>query len=79
MESLLRPNNCKLLETTLSKLLGRSVKLQCELRAGLEVDLPGEREENHQPEKDPMEEFKNDELIRAALELFQAEIAESKE
>ncbi len=79
MESLQRPNNCKLLETTLSKLLGRPIRLRCETRVGLVVDLPAEKEENQQPDKDPMEEFKNDELIRAALELFQAEIAETKE
>jgi DNA polymerase-3 subunit gamma/tau len=79
MESLLRPNNCKLLETTLSKLLGRPVGLRCETRAGLTVDLPEEKEENQQPDKDPMEEFRKDDLIRTALELFQAEIAETKE
>jgi DNA polymerase III subunit gamma/tau len=76
MDSLLRPNNRKLLELTLKELLGRPVSLRCELRADLIVAPPDQAsEEDEAPKIDPMEEFKNDPLIRKALDLFQAEIS----
>lgn len=75
MDSLLRPNNRKLLEKALQGLLGRSVTLRCELRPGLKVTPPDREQQETLPDADPMEEFKNDPLIRKALDLFQAEIS----
>ena len=71
MESLLRANNRTFLEGLLTQITGQRLSLECETRDGLEVrpvNLPAA------VETDPMEEFKNDPLIRKALEIFQAEI-----
>jgi hypothetical protein len=64
--------NRKLLETILGEVTGRTISLRCETREGLEVTPPPPPE----PEvpRDPMEEFKNDPLIKRALEIFRAEI-----
>ena len=75
MESLLRPNNRGFLEKLLTQLTGETRQLECEAREGLvvqPVNLPAPAPEPAPP--DPMEEFKNDPLIRKALEIFQAEI-----
>jgi len=75
MESLLRPNNKGFLEKLFTQLSGEDRVVECEVREGL-VILPAELPPPP-PEPvpaDPMEEFKNDPLIRKALELFQAEI-----
>ena len=75
MESLQRPNNRSFLEKLFSKLTGGNRTLECELREGLVVQpviLPAP--EPAAPPPDPMDEFKNDPLIRKALEIFQAEI-----
>ena len=51
--------------------LRQSLLLECETREGLEIqppDLPASTP------SDPLEDFKNDPLIRKALEIFQAEI-----
>jgi DNA polymerase III subunit gamma/tau len=71
MDSLLRPNNRTLLEKLFTQLTGEPRVLECETREGLliqPVNLPAPAP------LDPMEEFKNDPLIRKALEIFQAEI-----
>jgi DNA polymerase-3 subunit gamma/tau len=75
MESLVRPNNRGFLEKLLTQLTGEPRELVCEAREGLVVQpvtLPAPAPEPAPP--DPMEEFKNDPLIRKALEIFQAEI-----
>ena len=72
MESLLRPNNRNFLDQLVTRLTGQPRRLECETREGLVIQpavLPAPA-----PPADPMEDFKNDPLIRKALELFQAEI-----
>ena len=71
MESLLRQNNRTFIEGLFTELAGQSVTVECETREGLEiqpVNIPSPAV------VDPMEEFRNDPLIRKALEIFQAEI-----
>lgn len=75
--SLERPTNRKLLEELFFTVTKQSVTLVFETRENLELtplDLP---EKETPVAVDPMEEFKNDPLIRKALELFQAEIQTS--
>jgi DNA polymerase-3 subunit gamma/tau len=75
MESLLRPNNRVFLEKLFTQLAGEERVLECETREGLvirPVSTPAPAAET--TPADPMEEFKNDPLIRKALEIFQAEI-----
>ena len=75
MESLLRANNRGFLEKLFTQLIGESRVLECETRDGLVVqpaNIPAPAPEP--APADPMEEFKNDPLIRKALEIFQAEI-----
>jgi len=69
------PNNRKLLDSLLSEGAGRPVAIKLVKREGL-VATPPPREPDPVPQapKDPMEEFKNDPLIRKALEIFRAEI-----
>jgi DNA polymerase-3 subunit gamma/tau len=74
MESLCRQNNRLFLEKLLTEITGQSRTLECELREGLIV-LPANLPAPISAAPiDPMEEFKNDPLIKKALELFQAEI-----
>jgi DNA polymerase-3 subunit gamma/tau len=75
MESLMRPNNRSFLEKLFTQLAGEDRVVECEVREGLVITpavLPPPPPEP--APADPMEEFKNDPLIRKALELFQAEI-----
>jgi DNA polymerase-3 subunit gamma/tau len=65
-----QPNNRKFLEDVSKQLTGESLSLRFLTREGLSTPLPPAPE----PPKDPMAEFKNDPLIRKALELFKAEI-----
>jgi DNA polymerase-3 subunit gamma/tau len=75
MESLTRPNNRSFLEKLIAEMTGGKVRtVDFIIREGLvvqHVDVPAPVE---QAPRDPMEEFKNDPLIRKALEIFQAEI-----
>ena len=74
MESLGKPAPRTFLEETLTRLIGQPITVKLELRSGLvvtPVDLP---EKAPEIPADPMESFKNDPLIRHALELFKAEI-----
>jgi DNA polymerase-3 subunit gamma/tau len=74
MESLCRQNNRLFLEKLLTEITGQSRTLECELREGLIV-LPANLPAPISAAPiDPMEDFKNDPLIKKALELFQAEI-----
>ncbi len=73
-ETLEKAANRKLLEELFFTITKQPVTLVFEIRENLEL-TPLELPEKEVPvEKDPMEEFKNDPLIRKALELFQAEI-----
>ena len=67
-----QPTHRKFLEDVLSAHAGEPVKLKVELSAGLQVKPPPSVVE--EKPKDPVEEFRNDPLIRKALEIFQAEI-----
>ena len=74
MESLNKPAPRTFLEEVLARLTGQPITVQLELRPGLvvtPVDLP---EKAPQVATDPMEEFKNDPLIRHALDIFKAEL-----
>ena len=74
MESLGKPAPRTFLEEALARLIGQPITLKLELRPGLvvtPVDLP---EAAPQVPADPMEAFKNDPLIRHALDLFKAEL-----
>jgi DNA polymerase-3 subunit gamma/tau len=73
MDSLLRPNNRNLLEKLLTQLTGQALVLECETREGLVVH-PSNLPAPEPAAVDPLEDFKNDPLIRKALEIFQAEI-----
>jgi DNA polymerase-3 subunit gamma/tau len=73
VENLQRPNNRAFLEDLISHLRGKTTNLQIAVRAGataptISYALPEE------PVADPMEVFKNDPLIKKALEIFKAEI-----
>ncbi len=69
------PNTRKYFESLLTEAAGRSCVIKFAKREGL-VAAPPPREPEPKPEapKDPMDEFKNDPLIRKALEIFKAEI-----
>ncbi|MEI6560478.1 MAG: DNA polymerase III subunit gamma/tau [Verrucomicrobiota bacterium] len=74
MESLGKPAPRTFLEETLTRLVGQPITVKLELRPGLvvtPVDLP---EKAPEISADPMESFKNDPLIRHALDLFKAEL-----
>jgi DNA polymerase-3 subunit gamma/tau len=70
LESLLRPNNRKFIESLAAEILGMSVGIRGELRADLES--PSAQAETERA--DPVEQFKNDPSIQKALEIFRAEI-----
>ena len=75
MESLVRPNNRSFLEKLFAQITGHPRTLECEAREGLVVEPTNLPPPPAEPAPaDPMEEFKNDPLIRKALEIFQAEI-----
>jgi DNA polymerase-3 subunit gamma/tau len=74
-ESVERAANRKIVEEVLTQLAGRPLTLQCELRDGLAAGaMPEIPETKPEPPADPMAEFKNDPLIRKALEIFKGEI-----
>jgi DNA polymerase-3 subunit gamma/tau len=75
VELLESPNNRKFTEALLAELTGRPLGIKCVKRAGLKVtEVPREPEPLRAPAADPAGEFKNDPLIRRALDLFRAEI-----
>ncbi|MGV3530918.1 MAG: DNA polymerase III subunit gamma/tau, partial [Chthoniobacteraceae bacterium] len=67
-----QPANRKFLEALLKELTGQELTLRCQMREGLVVTPPPAPEP--EPVLDPLEQFKNDPLIRRALEIFKAEI-----
>ena len=75
VELLESPNNRKFTEALLRELTSRPLAIKCVKRAGLKVtEVPREPEPPPAPAADPAGEFKNDPLIRRALDLFRAEI-----
>jgi DNA polymerase-3 subunit gamma/tau len=72
------PNNRKFLDALLADIAGQSFPIKFVKREGLSP-APPPREPEPEPAaaKDPMEDFKNDPLIRKALDLFKAEIQPS--
>ena len=73
-ESLDKPAPRKFLEETLTRLTGQPISVRLETRGDVVVTPVNLPEKAPQVAADPMEEFKNDPLIRHALELFKAEI-----
>lgn len=65
-------SNRKFLEELLHEITGQDLMLRCQMREGLVVTPPPAPEP--EPVLDPLEQFKNDPLIRRALEIFRAEI-----
>ena len=78
-EYVLQANNRSFLEGVLRDLTGLSLRLESSVRAGVElkrVDRDSDKADQAQKllKGDPMEEFKDDPLIRKALEIFKAKI-----
>ncbi len=69
-----QPNNRKLLESIASQLVGRKISIRFLKREGLVVERVEVPPTPTEVSRDPLEEFKDDPLIRKALELFKAEI-----
>ncbi len=69
-----QPGNRGLLEEIASKLAGRVLKFKFVKRAELKTAVENKPAQNAETPVDPVEAFKNDPLIRKALELFKAEI-----
>jgi DNA polymerase-3 subunit gamma/tau len=74
MFKLSQPASVSYLEEEFKALAARPLRLKLELREGLTIVSVPVAEKVVQPERDPMEAFKDDPLIRRALELFKAEI-----
>ena len=73
-ESCARANNRSFLEAILTELAGQPLTLKLERRASVVVSSVARVETKPEPAADPMAEFKNDPLIRKALDVFKAEI-----
>ena len=74
LESCERPNNRKYLEPLIGELAGRPLTLKFEKRAGLVPEKVEIAAEKPAAAVDPLLAFKEDPLIKKALEVFQAEI-----
>ncbi len=72
------PKQRVFLEALLSELAGRKLSVRCVKREGLVVEPVQLPEEPKPVAKDPMAEFKDDSLIRRALEIFGAEVAQNR-
>jgi DNA polymerase III subunit gamma/tau len=78
METCDKANHRKFLEDILSELVGRPLTIQFQKREGLVVAPPPSASgQAGAAEADPMQAFKDDPLIKKALEAFRAEIVES--
>ena len=75
VEYVAQENNRGFLEGVLQKVAGFPLKLSVGMRAGIQLRPVAQppAPEKVLP-KDPMEEFKNDPLIRKALEIFKARL-----
>ena len=79
MESLLRPANRSFLEALLKELTGSDWTVKLSLAEGLASPAPPDElqsktESPKSPPHDPLESFKDDPLIKQALEIFKGEI-----
>ena len=74
-----RPNNRDFLEEIVSQIAGRRLAIKCVKREGLVVQPVAIPAQAAAEPSDPMAEFKNDPVIRRALEVFKAEIVGSVE
>jgi DNA polymerase III subunit gamma/tau len=76
IETLATENNRRLLETLLEEVSGRELSVKFTVKEGLEIPLPKETEASRpgSPKKATAESFKDDPLIREALEIFKGEI-----
>ncbi len=76
IETLATENNRRLLETLLEEVSGRELTVKFTMKEGLELPLPKETEASRAvtPKKATAESFKDDPLIREALEIFKGEI-----
>jgi DNA polymerase-3 subunit gamma/tau len=74
-EYLLQANNRSFLEELLKRLIGTTVSLRTELSETVVLRPVAQPPPPvKEAPKDPMEEFKNDPLIRKALEIFKARL-----
>jgi DNA polymerase-3 subunit gamma/tau len=74
MESISTPRNREFLESLLKELSGRDWNLKLTLKEGLVVEAPKVEAEAPKPKPPSVAEFKDDPLIREALEIFKGEI-----
>ena len=78
MESLARPANREFLEALLKEQTGRELSLKLSVKEGLVASPCRWRTKSHQRNQQtknaPRAEFKDDPLIREALEIFKGEI-----
>ncbi len=72
MEQIAMPRNREFLEALLKEISGRDWALKTTLKEGLVAETP--KEEAPRKKKDSPENFKDDPLIREALEIFKGEI-----
>ncbi|MEY2579457.1 MAG: polymerase subunit gamma/tau, partial [Verrucomicrobiota bacterium] len=72
MESIALPRNREFLESILKEISGRDWTLKTTLKEGLVAEAP--KEEAPQKKNDSRADFKDDPLIREALEIFKGEI-----
>jgi DNA polymerase-3 subunit gamma/tau len=77
-EYVLQANNRTFLEGILKDLTGRSLRLESGVQAGVQLRTVDRQSDSlAETKRDPMEEFKDDPLIRKALEIFKARIEQS--
>ena len=69
----LEQSHREFLEATAASILGKKVTVRMQLREGIVAVRPA-KPAAPEEKRDPMEEFKDDPLIRKALEIFRAEV-----
>ncbi len=85
MESIAMPRNRDFLESLLKEISGRDWSLKFSLKEGLKVEAPAAHDEEPvasngtsaakvEKQSEPAATFKDDPLIREALEIFKGEI-----
>ena len=73
-DSVSRPSTLRFVADVLATVMGGEVEFSCLTQEGLVVTPPALPEKEPEKVIDPMENFRNDELIKAALEIFKGEI-----